>query len=108
MIVVHYKTTPRKGELRVSKPPAVPIRIENKFVAIPFEQWPKWAKWVSERRWEGEIGVGSTIKRLLGAFGEAFKKTLAAIGVPCGCDKRAAQYDIEYPYSCLLVNSKPE
>lgn len=49
-------------------------------------------------RAEQDRGVGDTIERKLGAMGVAFKATLKALGVPCGCDKRRDEFNVLYPY----------
>jgi hypothetical protein len=68
---------------------------------IPWEaeqQWPTWAKLVAAMKAPEDKGVGSTIDRKLGLLGAAFKLTLKALGVPCGCGDRRDLYDKLYPY----------
>ena len=71
-----------------------PARLEP----IPHDRWPLWAKAVEALRSADDIGVGSTIKRQLGVMGALFTATMTAVGLPCGCADRAAQYDIQYRY----------
>lgn len=67
--------------------------------AVPPERWPDWAKWVGRHRADGDVGVGSTIERMLGRGGVAFKAAFAAFGVDCGCASRRATFDRRYPYA---------
>ena len=64
----------------------------------PRDQWPAFAVAVAALATAGDVGVGSTIKRLLGSFGEAYKAVLRGMGVDCGCDARAAEWDVMYRY----------
>jgi hypothetical protein len=65
---------------------------------IPRDQWPLWASGVARWQEPGDAGVGDTIHRKLGLLGEIFKGTLKAMGVPCGCDGRRADWNVMYPY----------
>lgn len=66
---------------------------------IPYEDWPVWAKWLKRAFAKPEdVGIGSTIERTLGMFGKGYKSTLQAMGLPCGCADRKAEYDIIYRY----------
>ena len=61
--------------------------------------WPLWAVAVRKLASEADRGVGDTIHRLLGSGGEAFKATMKALGVPCGCDRRRDDWNSQYPYN---------
>jgi hypothetical protein len=62
------------------------------------DNWPAWAKLVAAMKAPEDKGVGSTIERKLGLIGAAFKLTLKALGVPCGCGDRRELYNKLYPY----------
>lgn len=65
---------------------------------VPRDKWPTWAAKVAEYAAPGDLGVGSTISRELGTAGRLVKATLKALGVPCGCDRREAEFNLRYPY----------
>ena len=65
---------------------------------VPRDKWPLWAAAISKLATDADKGVGSTVDRLLGAGGKAYKATLKALGVPCGCAKRKAEWDVMYRY----------
>ena len=65
---------------------------------VPYDHWPAYATLAATKAAPGDVGVGSTIKRVLGVAGEAFKAVLRGAGLNCGCDARAAAMDAEYPY----------
>jgi hypothetical protein len=65
---------------------------------IPRAQWPLWASTIARWQEAGDVGVGDTIHRKLGILGVIFKETLKAMGVPCGCDERQAEFNTMYPY----------
>lgn len=62
------------------------------------DQWPAWANAIAAMRAPNDTGVGSTVERELGRAGTVFKATLKALGVPCGCGRRKAEWDAKYPY----------
>lgn len=66
---------------------------------VPRDQWPTWAKAIAAMKADTDTGVGSTVDRLLGTFGKVYKATLKAMGVPCGCNERRAEWDARYPYT---------
>jgi hypothetical protein len=68
------------------------------FLPLHPDNWPAWAKLVAAMKADSDAGVGSTIDRKLGLIGAAFKLTLKALGVPCGCGDRKELYDKLYPY----------
>lgn len=72
--------------------PAEPV------VAVPRDQWPAWATAIAAMKTDADTGVGSTVDRLLGTFGKVYKATLKAMGVPCGCNARRAEWDRRYGY----------
>jgi hypothetical protein len=85
-----YFTKPDPTEFKPAKPrELLPLHPDN---------LPAWAKLVAAMKIDGEKGVGSTIDRKLGLLGAAFKLTLKALGVPCGCGERKELYDKLYPY----------
>jgi hypothetical protein len=69
------------------------------FLPLHPDNWPAWAKLVAAMKAPEDKGVGSTIDRKLGLIGAAFKLTLKALGVPCGCGERKELYDKLYSYS---------
>lgn len=63
---------------------------------------PKWVEVIAIMRMDGEVGVGDTLARILSyAGGEWFKWIAAKAGVNCGCKKRQAALNEEYPYSSI-------
>ena len=60
--------------------------------------WPFWAVAVRKLASEDDKGVGDTIRRLTGLPGVAFKATMKALGVPCGCDSRRDDWNTQYRY----------
>lgn len=61
--------------------------------------WPGWADAIADLREPGDKGVGDTVHRKLAEGGLAFKLTLRAMGVACGCDERREQWNAMYPYA---------
>lgn len=84
-------SAPMGGSARIMAPPIT-------YEPIPYPQWPFMFKAISRWKAKSDIGVGSTITRSLGAYGETFKAVLKRFGIACGCDARAAEYDQKYPY----------
>ena len=64
----------------------------------PPSGWPAWARYVAERRADGEVGVGDTLERLLGSGGRLMKATLAALDIDCGCCGRQKRCNERFPY----------
>ena len=61
--------------------------------------WPLWAKLIALRNIESDIGVGDTVQRYAAKIGgEKFKKIAERLGIPCGCEKRQAQWNMLYKY----------
>ena len=87
--VVSANGSPSTGTTPLATPLPLPL---------PRSKWPLWASKVSAWAETGDVGVGDTIKRKLGILGEAFKATMKAMGVECGCDSRRAEWNALYPY----------
>jgi hypothetical protein len=64
------------------------------------EQWPLWARTIAKFRQSGEVGIGDTIKRVIGNdSSESFKAWYkTTFGRSCGCCERAAQMNARYRY----------
>lgn len=65
---------------------------------IPREQWPLWAKAVALASNADDTGVGDTVHRQAGALGVAFSVWTTALGIPCGCTTRRAEWNVAYAY----------
>ena len=66
------------------------------------DRWPKWAAVVEGLSHPGEVGVGDTVHRLATVVGgEIFRRVMAAIGVPCGCDQRQELWNKTFPYGSI-------
>jgi hypothetical protein len=59
---------------------------------------PRWVKWIQRFRADDDTGVGDTIERLLGKWGERFKKTMQRWNIDCGCSGRQRRFNRLYPY----------
>jgi hypothetical protein len=69
----------------------------------PYNEWPRFQKWIARRRIDGELNTAETARRLAAKVGgERFKRIAKRFGVDCGCDKRYARWSIEYPYTMLI------
>ena len=81
------------------KPQGVVIAPEV-FTPIRRDQWPAAAALIATLAAHGEVGVGDTIKRLLGTTGKLYQATFKAItGSDCtGCGFRQAKWNGLYPY----------
>lgn len=65
----------------------------------PSGEWPDWAKGVALLATPEDIGVGDTVERWARKFGGIqFKAMSKAIGMPCRCDERRAEWNRRYPY----------
>jgi hypothetical protein len=64
------------------------------------EQWPLWARTIAKFRKEGEVGIGDTIKRVIGNDNsEAFKKWYkSTFNRDCGCCGRQQNLNVQYRY----------
>ena len=67
---------------------------------LPFEKWPLWAKGIYLLRKDGDIGVGDTVYREIGpTASKAFQAFYFSVyGKSCGCARRHADWNIQYPY----------
>ena len=66
---------------------------------MPFERWPRWAKWIARQRQDPDSGVGDTFRRLAAKVGgEQIKRLAKANAVPCGCTERQAEWNVRYRY----------
>lgn len=67
---------------------------------IPADQWPAWAKELSQRRTAEDSGLGDTLARSIGPIGgDAYKAWYKnTFGRPCGCAERQADLNLQYPY----------
>ena len=67
--------------------------------AIPYDDWPLWAKAIAALKTDADAGVGDTFDRLSASMGGGvFKKWSQAAGIPCGCSARKASWNQLYPY----------
>ncbi len=66
---------------------------------IPRDQWPLWAKALTQFSKPEDKGLGDTVARMIGAQNsEAFKAWhLATLGRSCRCNGRQARLNIQYP-----------
>jgi hypothetical protein len=69
-------------------------------LAIPYAQWPLWARAVARFRHEGDIGLGDTVVHMIGdERSERFKKWFQRkFGKSCGCSDRQAWLNRRFPY----------
>lgn len=81
--------------------PTVPSPPPVVFTPVDYANWPAWAKTMESLKADADKGVGDTVKRLLGKFGEVYQTVLKKMGMPCGCNARRDQYNIQYPYDRL-------
>lgn len=74
---------------------ASPSRLQ----ALPQERWPVWAKAVALLARDPDRGVGDTVERWATRIGGAqFKAMSLAVGLPCRCAERQAEWNAHYPY----------
>ena len=68
--------------------------------AVAPKEWPLVARVIAARAATGEIGLGDTLARLLGAAGgKLFKRWYQKItGAPCGCKNRQERLNALFPY----------
>lgn len=76
----------------------IPLRRETP--ALPFHQWPAWAKETATSRQAADKGIGDTLVHLIGdSRSEAFQKRFEElIGRACGCAERQAWLNARFPY----------
>jgi hypothetical protein len=79
----------------VHRPRLVPPKISP----VARGSWPPWASAVALLRADPDVGVGDTIERWATRFGgKQFQMMAAAVGLPCRCAERQAEYNAKYPY----------
>jgi hypothetical protein len=66
---------------------------------IPRSEWPIWVNAIALWHDDSDAGIGDTVRRCLGKFGEMFKAILKKLGVECGCDARRNEWNKLYPYN---------
>lgn len=67
--------------------------------SAPGGDWPRWAQGVALLRKPEDAGVGDTVERWARVFGGVqFKAMARAVGLPCRCARRRAQWNARYPY----------
>lgn len=91
------------GYRNPSPPPKTPQGANGARPAPPKpdpSKWPILARAIRWNRQEGDRGVGSTLKRMLGNVGaDVIAEWYERItGHPCGCSDRAAKLDALFPY----------
>ena len=79
-------------------PKCEPTAVAAPITPTPGDKWPAWVKAVEKLRDESDAGIGDTIHRQLGLLGEAYIVSLSLLGMNCGCERRRADLNIQYPY----------
>jgi hypothetical protein len=93
-----------KGGHQTPVSTAPPRVAAQQIVALPFAQWPRWARALANRRAAGEMGVGDTVRRLAARFGGTqLKRWSRKIKLPCRCRERQAEWNRRYPYDAKMV-----
>ena len=66
---------------------------------VPRDRWPLWAKGLALVSTDADIGIGDTVRRLIGDFAsDAFKAWhKATFGRSCDCSARQAKWNAQYP-----------
>jgi len=72
---------------------------EENSVALPFAQWPMWAKAMKVLSTKEDKGIGDVVRRVIGEensdrFKKWFRKTFNR---DCGCDGRLSEWNQKYP-----------
>ncbi len=75
-------------------PPPEPVR---------FAEWSFAARYLARKRIDGEVGIGDTFKRLLGAGGRMIEWVAKRLDIDCGCSSRQARWNATHPYSELPI-----
>ncbi len=67
--------------------------------AVPYSEWPLWAKTLAKFAQPEDKGIGDVAKRTIGEEnGEAFKKFFkATFNKDCGCTGRHLEWNRKYP-----------
>lgn len=75
--------------------------------AIPYSEWPLWAKSIELLSIGADTGVGDTVARIVGApVSDVFKSWYRQVfGCECGCATRQSDWNRIYPYK-KIANSK--
>lgn len=81
-------------------------KISKESKAIPFEKWPDYVREIAAQKIEGEIGVGTTVERVIGRFGsnefrEWYAEKAGVMKGQCHCDKWKPQWNAQYQYEKL-------
>ena len=77
-----------------------PLPLVYHDIAIPYDDWPLWARTVAALKIDADIGVGDTVERMAASMGGvAFKAWAKTVGIDCGCDARKASWNKIYPYA---------
>lgn len=85
------------GPGQFGTPPKTPERKNAKMV--PYDKWPKYAKYLCRRRKAGQRGVGDSVEALAAKLGgRLFKKFTSKYGIPCGCAGRQRVLNEKFPY----------
>jgi len=85
------------GNARVALTIAATRKQSLQVQPVPRAEWPLWANAIAKLATDADIGVGDIVDRELGRLGVAFKATMKAIGVPCGCNRRRDEWNVMYP-----------
>ena len=68
---------------------------------VPRAEWPLLARIVAGLREESDIGIGSTLERMIASLGGEFYKAAfkTLTGKSCGCADRRKYLDERFPYT---------
>jgi hypothetical protein len=67
---------------------------------VPLERWPRWAKLLALMAEREDVGVGDTVHRVIGPFGEGWQEYQRWRGRSCSaCAARWRQWNTLYPYA---------
>ena len=77
--------------------------------AASITHWPAWARAIRRWRTDEDVGVGDTVHRIIGDVnGEKFSKWFQIVFKrDCGCPRRRAEWNEEYPYSNNVAQARP-
>ena len=92
--VTQTVTVKRSGETAI----VMVAKLRQGFMPIPYDQWEPWAKGVALLARNADVGVGDTVARLLGKAGKAYQAARKALGIPCHCPERRAEWNVVYAY----------
>ena len=76
-------------------------RSKPRVEAVPFDQWPLWARVIAKFRRADDLGLGDTVVHLIGdARSEHFQKWFARkFRRSCGCTDRQRWLNRRFPYT---------